>query len=245
LVLSSIKKGKVQMQKLFCLMLLCAALGTSASAQELDLAQAAVKDEAALARAMPELAKQVIALYKEPDRSRYLNALFRLQIVARQYTEAVATLQSLAEMRRATDPASALALLPFEMVAKAKAKQAATGVALNEAFKQEFRKVFEHLDDKSASKALYWFGGDLSRARDDLRAAVERQKGKDKIALTDALNLIRRYHFYQDIQVWRPLTSVHLVFITTPEQQLAAWRQADMNQAYSIVCGARIVVKRR
>lgn len=194
------------MQKLFFLMLLCAVPGISASAQELDLPQAAVKDEAALARVLPGLAKQVIAVYQEPDRSRYLNALFRLQIVAGQYREALATLQSLTETWRTTDPASATAVLPFEMMAKAKAKQAATGAAFGEAFKQEFREVFGRLDDKSAGKALYWFGGDLSRARDDLSAAVERQKGKDKITLADALNLIRRYHFYQSLQTWRPLT---------------------------------------
>jgi putative CocE/NonD family hydrolase len=196
------------MQKLFCLMILCAALGTSASAQELDLPQDAVKDEAALARAMPELAKRAIAIYQEPDRSRYLNALFRMQIVAGQYAEAVATIRSLTDLRRKTNPAAVAAALPFEILTKARVKQAEMGMTLDEAFKQEFREVFKRLDDKAASDAIYWFGGDPNRARDDFRAAVERQKGKDKIALTDALNLIRQYHFYQDIQVWGPLTNL-------------------------------------
>ncbi len=196
------------MRKLFCLMILCAAFGTSASAQELELPQDAVKDDAALARAMPELAKRAIAIYQEPDRGRYLNALFRMQIVAGQYAEAVATLRSLTALWRTTNPASAPSALPFEILTKARVKQAETGMSLDEAFKREFREVFNRLDDKAASNAIYWFGGDTSRARDDLRATVERQKGRDKIALTDALNLIRQYHFYQDIQVWRPLTKV-------------------------------------
>jgi putative CocE/NonD family hydrolase len=196
------------MQWLFYLMLLCAALSTSALAQELDLPQAAVKDEASLARAMPGLAKQAIAIYQEPDRSRHLNTLFRLQIVAGQYAEAVATLRSLTEMRQATDPASALVLLPFDILTKARAKQATAGLTLDEWFKQEFREVFDRLDDKTASEALYWFIGDLNRTRSDLRASVEKQKGKDKIALPDALALIRLYHYYQDFQAWMPLTNI-------------------------------------
>ena len=94
------------MQRLFCLVLLCAALGASISAQEPDLPHASVEDEATLARAMPGLAKQAIAIYKGPDPNQHLSALFRLQIVAAQYTEAVGTLQSMKELQRATRPAS-------------------------------------------------------------------------------------------------------------------------------------------
>ena len=196
------------MQKLLCLVLLCFAVGTHASAQELDLPQAAVKDEAALAKAMPGLAKQAIAIYQEPDRNRYLNILFRLQMVAGQYADAAATLRSLTELRRATNPASASSLLPFEILAKAKVKQATSGLSFDEAFKQEFRDVFDHLDDRGASEAVFWFGGDMGRARDDLRAAVERQKGKDRITLTDALDMIRKYQFYLAFQVMKPLTNI-------------------------------------
>ncbi len=171
------------MQKLSCLTLLCAVIGATVSAQELDLSHAAVKSEASLTSAMLGLAKQAIAVYQEPDRSRYLNALFRLQIVAGQYPEAAATLRSLIELRQATDPASALPLLPFEMLAKARMKQTKSGLPLDEAFKQEFLETFNQMDNKRTSEALFWFGSDLSRARVDFLAALERQKGKDRIAL--------------------------------------------------------------
>ena len=196
------------MQKLLCLVLLCFAVGIHASAQELDLPQAALKDEAALAKAMPELAKQAIAIYQDPDRNRYLNILFRLQMVAGQYVDAAATLRSLTELRRATNPASAASLLPFEILAKAKVKQATSGLSFDEAFKQEFRDVFDRLDDRSADEAGFWFGGDVNRARDDFRAAVARQEGKNRIGLTDALDMIRKYQLYQTFQVMIPLTTV-------------------------------------
>jgi hypothetical protein len=173
----------------------------------LDLPQAALKDETSLADTMPKLAKQTIAAYSEPDRDRYLNALFRLQIVAGQYAEAVATLRSFNDLRRASDPASALSILPFEMLAKAHATRAAGGLSFDESFKRQFHETFDHLDDKTANDTLFWFLGDANRARDDLSAAVERQKGKDRIALTDAVDLIRKYQFHEALQTWRPLVT--------------------------------------
>lgn len=187
-------------------MLLSAALGASVAAQELALPEAAVKDEAALTRAMPDLAQRAIAVYQESDRTRYLNNLFRLQMETGDYSGALATIQSLKEIWRTTAPASALAVLPFEVLAKAKMKQTMSGINLGEAFKQEFRALFQQLDDKTASNALFWFVGDVNRARDDFNALVEKQKGKDTIALADALLLIRRYNLYRSFQAWTPLT---------------------------------------
>jgi hypothetical protein len=147
------------MRKLLCLALLCLAGYADSATQELELPQGAIGDDAALARAMPELAKQTMAIYREPDRNRYLNVLFRLQIVAGQYQAAAATLQNLKELRQATDPASVLSVMPFEVLVKARIKQAASGLTLDEAFKQEFVAAFNPLSDKTASEASFWFGG--------------------------------------------------------------------------------------
>src|SRR5215475_3055448 len=197
------------MQKILFPALLCFAFSAQGSTQELELPQAAVKDEAALAEAMPGLAKRAIAIYQEPDRDRYLYALFRLQMVAGQYAEAVTTIRSLTELRKTKGPANVLRLLPSEIMAKAKARQAASGQSFEDAFKQEFHDIFDRLDDKGAYEAVDWFGAasDLNRGREDLRAAVEKQKGKDGISLTDALDLIRKHHFYHAIQAWLPLTN--------------------------------------
>ena len=188
------------------LLCFCLSVTTYVSAQQLDFPAAAATDDLELSKAMPRLAKQAIVIYEEPDRSRYLNALFRMQIVAGQYREAVTSLEGLIDLRRATDPASVVRLLPFEVEAKARSKQLTGGPQFAEAFKQEFRELFNHLDDLKAADALPWFSGDLNRARNDLRAALEKQKAKDGIALTDALDLIRNYQLYKSLEAWLPLT---------------------------------------
>ncbi|MGH9837912.1 MAG: CocE/NonD family hydrolase [Blastocatellia bacterium] len=190
---------------LIVVLTLALGIGAHASAQELDLPQEAVKDEAAFAKVAPELARQVMARYAEPDRDRHLNLLFRIQIVAEQYPEAVVTLQSLMELRQAVDPTSVPRLLPFVVEAKARVKQTTEGLPFDDAFRQEFRAMFSRMNDLQAAEARLWFVGDLNRARNDLRAAVEKQTGKDKIGFADALELIRHRHFYHSLTAWLPL----------------------------------------
>src|SRR5262245_3441021 len=192
---------------LIAVIALALGIGAYASPQELDLPQAAVKDEAALDEALPGLAKRVIAIYADPDPDRRLDNLFRLQLVAGQHDEAVTTLRRLTELRRTTDPASTLPLLPFELLAQARAKQTG-GLGFDEAFKQEFREVFSRMNDKAAGEAIPWFGVPLNRRREDLRLAVERQKGKDRITVTDAVDLLRKHFFYHAFQATLPLTNV-------------------------------------
>jgi putative CocE/NonD family hydrolase len=168
---------------------------------------AALESEQALAEAMPGLAKQALALYSEPDRSRYLSTIFRLQLVAGELPEAVASLHELIELRRATEPAAAARLFPFATWAKAKVRQAAGGISLDDAFKVELRALLSQLDDAPAQDALSWFGGDLGRMAEGLRTEVEKQKGKDGISLPNALDLARAYLLYHSFEVLMPLAA--------------------------------------
>jgi putative CocE/NonD family hydrolase len=52
---------------------------------------------------------------------------------------------------------------------------------------------------------LWWFVGNLDRARNSLLATMARQKGKSSIAITDALNLVSAYQFHQLLKSIQPL----------------------------------------
>jgi hypothetical protein len=68
------------MRKSICLAMLCLGVASLAAAQQFDFAEAGVADSAALSKAVPVLAKRVVAVYKDVDRDNYLNNLFRLQM---------------------------------------------------------------------------------------------------------------------------------------------------------------------
>ena len=76
---------------LWCVALL--SLGApNVAAQTFPLSSADVADSAALSRSMPRLAAEVLATYRDADRLRYLDNLFRLQILTGRYAEASASL---------------------------------------------------------------------------------------------------------------------------------------------------------
>lgn len=193
------------MQKFVLLFLSLFFADLSIHAQELDLPRTSLENDQAIARTIPELAKQVIPLYQEPDRARYLNTLFRLQLVAGQNTDAVATLNALKELRRQTLPSSIPPLLPFEILAKANARRTLDGPSPEALFKEEFHRVFDSLNDIDAVETQFWFGGNLAQLKEDFRLTIEKQKDKDRISLADAVTLIRKYAFYQALQFWAPL----------------------------------------
>src|SRR5882672_2899539 len=74
-----------------------------ANAQRFRLTEP-LADTASIARAMPRLATDVLASYREADRARALENIFRLEIVAGQFTDAA---RSVAELRaiRGANPA--------------------------------------------------------------------------------------------------------------------------------------------
>src|SRR5207245_10600079 len=82
----------------------CLLMASASVAQEFSFPEAAVTDPAALSKAMPELAKQVMAVYKDGDRAKFLDNLFRLQTVAGQYEDALSSLASLREVLATSHP---------------------------------------------------------------------------------------------------------------------------------------------
>jgi putative CocE/NonD family hydrolase len=202
-----IDSKQLQLIKILCLVFLGLLLTTQTSAQQLDFNKLAASDEVELSKAMSNLAKQIIANYKEEDRQKYLNNLFRLQMIAGDYAQAKETIKLLRDILRASDPVYAnVVYTQHEIFSDAKLKQAVNNISFEEAFKQSFRDIFGKLSDKNAYIASTIFTFDLTRAQNDLQKLLEPQKEKDGIALNDAVNLIRNYQPYVVYRNILPLT---------------------------------------
>src|SRR5260221_13715242 len=92
------------MRRCVLLLLLSLLPVTSARAPESDFPETASHDDAPLAQAMPELAKKVLADYREAERETYLDNLFRLQMVAGPYWEAVKSISERRALRTGKVP---------------------------------------------------------------------------------------------------------------------------------------------
>ncbi len=189
-----------------CLLL---ALWLVSPAEAVDFPAPSTTDDAAFEHAMPLLAAQLIALYEEPDRDRYLNNRFRLELVAGRYADANASVRALRQLRAAANPDAATLFMQYEIYAIARERQAA-GVPFGAAFKQVFLEAFSRLDDKTAYNTSFAFSTNLENMRADLARAREKQQGRERIELVDALDLTRKYQAYEAFRRFQPLTDTLL-----------------------------------
>ncbi|MFL6260146.1 MAG: CocE/NonD family hydrolase [Thermoanaerobaculia bacterium] len=174
--------------------LICLSLMTlsRAAAQTFDFPAAAAEDPAVLSQALPGLAEKVIAVYREEDRRRALDNLFRLRIAAGQYGEAVWSLASLRELGAGdlSLQAGATRVL-YEVFANARTRQGESGPAFDAELQRSFRESLGRLDDRTAALVMRALGVDLTALQQTLNGALEPQKGKSSIPLAGALALVR------------------------------------------------------
>ena len=143
-------------------------------------------------RAMPAFARDVMARYRDDDRARFLDTLFRLQIAAGQQARAIESIEALRALRN--DPASQPPLfLQYELHARAQALQKARGLPYAQAWRQVFAERFAALDDAVALRAEFSFGGSLPRWRSSLDAALEKARGRKRLPLAEAIELVRAW----------------------------------------------------
>lgn len=188
--------------------------------------------------AMSKLAADVIAVYRDGDRDRYLNTLFRLQMVAGRHADAIATIHAVRELRSGGVPArTAWLYTQHEVVATARARQADRSEAPDAAFTEASREVLGSLDDRAAMSAAFGFGGSLSRFEGDLQSALDAQKAQTSLALADAVELLRRYQVYD---AYRELLPRGAALVAADDARRYV---IDRDVLVSTPDGARIAVK--
>lgn len=166
-------------------------------AADFSLPRQALNDPDALASAMPVLARQALARYKEDVLGLDLNNRFRLQLIAGDYA---GTLDSLARLRQALSVqdagASRVAYFQYELYARAMLR---TDIPFEQAYKEVFENAFSKLGDVDAVNLSSIFVFDLARARADVERVLARLTDKPSIGLDELSSLVRAY---QPLQVY-------------------------------------------
>jgi hypothetical protein len=107
-------------------------MGSSLPAPSFRLGTADIADSAALARAMPRLAREVRASYRATDSAVFLDNTFRLQLVEGDYAGAATSIAALRAWRAAnadTTPRARGSNVQYEIYAKAMARRSDGGFA--------------------------------------------------------------------------------------------------------------------
>jgi putative CocE/NonD family hydrolase len=173
-----------------------------AAAQSFD-SPAVADDPAALARSMPGLAEAAIAIYRDDDQARYLDNLFRLQIVAGDYAEAVRSLEALRALRSVSEsPQQRANDLQYLVYARAMLAE-----DFDAGFRAGFRQAYGALDDKAAALAMRAVAIGPEALRPLLDDVLRRQRGRTTLALDEVLALTRAYQAESAFRRFAPLTA--------------------------------------
>ena len=157
-----------------------------------------------LEQAMPALAHEALATWRDEDPQRDLGTRFRLQLAAGQYEAAIGSIEAIRELRN-DPPTQPPALLPYEIHARARLLQADGTLSYQQAWRQVFAEHFGALDDRIALRAEFAFGGSLPRWRADLDAALEKAKGRTQLPLDEAVGLVRAWMVHDAYSAFMPL----------------------------------------
>lgn len=174
------------------LLVACLVFASAGGAQQIDLPREARASEAALAAAMPGFAERILGASSAHDP----DTLFRLQLVAGRYDDALASLQ-------ATPPA--LANVRWEIYANAKRIEARDGKSFGDAFGQAFRERMRSLSDDQAHRVLWTFGTSLAALENDFRGTLSRHESASALSLPDAVELAKKYLGVEGYRSFAPL----------------------------------------
>lgn len=180
------------------------------SAQELAFPKTAVSDKSKLPTVMSELAKTVITNYKYQDRDEiYLNNLFRLQMVAGDYANAVQTINS---YRKNYDAGNRhLPHLQFELFSNVEIKRRKSEDKVETLYRQLFKEAFSKLDNKTAFTVERQFSGNVKRFESHWQLLLDKQKDRDNIGLNDAIELCKAFNNYQVYKLIVPTSTTLLL----------------------------------
>jgi uncharacterized protein len=174
-----------------------------AMAQSLDT-PADVTDEAALPRVMPRFAQSFIDSQPKGQPAD-LASLFRAQLVAGLYSDALASLDQL-RAPLADNPSPRVRARYLDYVLYARSQLAVKqSKSLQAAYRKVFRAVIGALDNRTAAMAVNGLGFDnLSPASQALRQDLAALKGQSAMSMADSSKLIGDYN---DRQVYRAFGS--------------------------------------
>ncbi|NIF04755.1 CocE/NonD family hydrolase [Chryseobacterium sp. Tr-659] len=170
-------------------------------AQKLYFPKTAVTDSIILEKQIPGLALQVIpqlqcAKYKPENNIDLLDNLFRLQMLAQDYQKSIG---SLSENRNlfADNNMGGYRLIGLELYSMAKLAQKEDNSSFPDALRKVFNQKYESLPEKLIPRLGLTLDGDVKESKKQLKAILDKQKGKDSIDYRTALALCKSYLNYK------------------------------------------------
>ncbi|AZA99013.1 CocE/NonD family hydrolase [Chryseobacterium joostei] len=214
-------------------------------AQKFYFPKTAATDSLILEKQMPGLAEQVISnlqtvKHKPENNIDFLDSLFRLQIVAKDYKKAMMTLS---EYRNefADHNMGGYKSMGYELYSLAKLAQTETKASFPNALQSVFNKKYESIDPKLIPRIGAAIEGDVNDSRKLLKKVLSKQQGKDSIDYNSALALCKTYLNYKTYSSILPQSSK---LLESKDQEKFIIETKDLKTKYGNTLTITIVRKK-
>jgi putative CocE/NonD family hydrolase len=164
-----------------------------AMSQTFPLSRADIADSASLANTAHRLAKEVLAMYRDSSRTRYLDNHFRLEFLAGDYAAAAKDLAELRAARKDPAPVARALHVQYEILAAALRDSVDNDRPLADAFASQFRQRFARLDNATAAFATRAMLVSFRTLATDLRVSTPDFSMTPSVSMNDVLALLRAY----------------------------------------------------
>ncbi len=179
-----------------------------ALAQDLEFHPPASVLDPGTTGAMRDLASRILPVYQESDQDRYLRNLSALQLVARNFSAAYESRQSLLDRRRTADAHRPVGKgVIYDIYAHARSREALERTPFPQAFAQSYRDVVSKLSDEDAYVLTGWMAAPVSGFQETLQRAFDQWRPKGTIPLTDAIELVWTYLAFDAYRNFHPLVA--------------------------------------
>jgi uncharacterized protein len=178
------------------LLILVFSLSLCANSQPIYFPASTHADSTSLSKSMPELARKLITAYKNSDRLVYFDNLFRLQILAGEYRQAIISLDSVLLLLRADiNTAQQAAGIHYRAYALTMLKQPSPA-SFDKEYAAVLTQLYTALPEKAQPTAAYYFDADVSMLGQELAELLVKHGKDDSISIEDARELCRAYCSY-------------------------------------------------
>lgn len=178
------------------ILLLSVLFACTGFAQQLYFPKSQYKDSTALATNITELAKKTLEQFKEPLSIEDKDNLFRVQLVAKNYSSIAPTIRELGQ-EAYKDSTSIRALgFSFRIYANTLNNHPANKDDFKSVFVLQFHKVYDDLNDDGKIMVDQYYQKDIAQLKKDLEDKLKAIEDKETISLKEAVALCRSYCSY-------------------------------------------------
>jgi uncharacterized protein len=182
--------------KRIALVLLVITSSNKIFAQNFFFAKTNYTDSVALKNNIPSLAKQVLQNFKKEENVTYYDNAFRYQVVANDFTAALASLNALRELSRKQDPTRVRAYgFGYEVYIDAIANEPNNNFSKAN-YEKSFSKIYDSLPYEATAYAAAFYSNNFSDVAKNYKKLLSDLSKSDSISFADAKKLCRQYNSF-------------------------------------------------